>query len=58
MQTHKNPNLRPGPAPFKTPATSAINFSYKSAVQKPPVFNRDGKKWIIVSIYYLFIIKI
>lgn len=50
MQTHKNPNLRSGPAPYKgpTPFKPAIGVKPVSApVEKPPVFNRDGKKWII-----------
>jgi adenylyl cyclase-associated protein len=50
MQTHKNPGLREGPAPFK--ATGPTPFKPQVAVKptaadKPPVFNRDGKKWII-----------
>lgn len=50
MQTHKNPNLRSGPAPFKTSAAATgTNYATKPVVQKPPVFQRDGKKWIIVS---------
>lgn len=48
MQTHKNPNLRSGPAPFKATAGTATNYSGKPAVEKSPVFQRDGKKWIIV----------
>lgn len=47
MQTHKNPHLRSGPAPFKATAGSATNYSGKPASEKPPVFQRDGKKWII-----------
>ncbi|KAG5682955.1 hypothetical protein PVAND_012272 [Polypedilum vanderplanki] len=51
MQTHKNPNLRSGPAPFKpgpTPFKPAIAMKPVSApVDKPPVFTRDGKKWLI-----------
>jgi adenylyl cyclase-associated protein len=47
MQTHKNPTLREGPAPFKTPTHGGISGP---VVDKPPVFNREGKKWIIVSI--------
>lgn len=52
MQTHKNTALRSGPAPFKatgpTPFKPAIAVKPKSApVDKPPVFNRDGKKWLI-----------
>lgn len=46
MQTHKNSSLRTGPAPFKGPVTpgKAIN------AEKPPVFVRDGKKWMIVNL--------
>lgn len=52
MQTHKNPTLRTGPAPFvsgPTPYKPAIAVKPTAAapVDKPPVFNRDGKKWII-----------
>lgn len=48
MQTHKNTALRTGPAPFKTPAV-AIKPGTKpvAPVDKPPVFTRDGKKWLI-----------
>lgn len=47
MQTHKNSGLRSGPAPFKAP-TAAVKPSTKPvAVDKPPVFTRDGKKWLI-----------
>lgn len=50
MQTHKNPSLRTGPAPFKSPAqygaSSGASPSGPAPV-KPPVFERDGKKWII-----------
>lgn len=53
MQTHKNPGLRSGPAPYKAPA--AVSNGTKSvappaaaaAVTKPPTFTRDGKKWLI-----------
>lgn len=49
MQTHKNPTLRTGPAPFKTP--SPIGSGNKAAASVPavkdPVFARDGKKWLI-----------
>lgn len=46
MQTHKNPTLRTGPAPFKTPVAGGITGS-RPQVDKPPVFNKDGKKWLI-----------
>ncbi|XP_053673894.1 uncharacterized protein LOC128724154 [Anopheles nili] len=49
MQTHKNPGLRSGPAPYKAP--TAVTNGTKSvaapAVAKPPSFTRDGKKWLI-----------
>ncbi|KAH8393537.1 hypothetical protein KR200_004137 [Drosophila serrata] len=50
MQTHKNPSLRTGPAPFKSPAQyggSSSSAPSGPAPTKPPVFERDGKKWII-----------
>nr|XP_021194008.2 adenylyl cyclase-associated protein 1 isoform X2 [Helicoverpa armigera] len=52
MQTHKNPQLRQGPAPFKAaPAAKAPVKSLPTpgagALDKPPVFARDGKKWLI-----------
>lgn len=51
MQTHKNPNLKAaGLTPNKSPVGHAVNnVAGKPAVAKSPVFNRDGKKWIIVS---------
>lgn len=51
MQTHKNPNLREGPAPYKAPGGGKPAIAVKPvsapSADKPPVFNRDGKKWII-----------
>lgn len=51
MQTHKNTALRSGPAPFKAPVSLPSPGSRPSApvADKPPVFTRDGKKWLIVS---------
>lgn len=51
MQTHKNPSLRSGPAPYKAPAgitngTKSVSAP-TAAVAKPPSFVRDGKKWLI-----------
>lgn len=53
MQTHKNPTLRTGPAasykgpiPFK-PTIATKPGAKITPIEKPPVFNRDGKKWII-----------
>jgi adenylyl cyclase-associated protein len=52
MQTHKNPALRSGPAPFKAPTanrTSMKNILPANApIDKSPVFTRDGKKWLVV----------
>ena len=60
MQTHKNPNLRTGPAPFKAPVVSnntgspvKTTLPANAPIDKPPVFTRDGKKWIVVSGLYL-----
>ncbi|KNC31171.1 hypothetical protein FF38_14273 [Lucilia cuprina] len=47
MQTHKNPTLRTGPAPFKTPTQFASSSKPAAPVVKDPVFTRDGKKWLI-----------
>lgn len=48
MQTHKNTTLRSGPAPFKAPSSSVTQVAAPVAqVDKPPVFTRDGKKWLI-----------
>lgn len=54
MQTHKNPAIRSGPAPFKAPPASITNqtpkpFKAASPPEKPAKFTRDGKKWLIVS---------
>lgn len=51
MQTHKNTALRSGPAPFKAPVPlpSSGNKAPAPVANKPPVFTRDGKKWLIVS---------
>ncbi|XP_044760567.1 adenylyl cyclase-associated protein 1 [Coccinella septempunctata] len=48
MQTHKNPALRQGPAPFK-PVSKPLAYGNSAgpAVDKPPSFTRDGKKWLI-----------
>lgn len=48
MQTHKNPTLRTGPAPFKTPTQYGTQkTTISSTVIKEPSFTRDGKKWLI-----------
>lgn len=48
MQTHKNPTLREGPAPFKTP-THLSSVAAPQQIDKPPKFAQDGKKWLIVN---------
>lgn len=52
MQTHKNSSLRTGPAPFKAPVADGGPVATGKTVnaEKPPVFVRDGKKWIIVNL--------
>lgn len=57
MQTHKNTSLRTGPAPFKAPIVNNSGGSpmktvppANAPIDKPPVFSRDGKKWLVVSI--------
>ncbi|XP_071564351.1 uncharacterized protein Capt isoform X1 [Temnothorax nylanderi] len=51
MQTHKNPALRSGPAPFKAPTVNAAPtktvLPANAPIDKPPVFTRDGKKWLM-----------
>ncbi|CAH0690650.1 unnamed protein product [Chilo suppressalis] len=52
MQTHKNPQLRTGPAPFKAatrgaPLKQLPQPGAGTLPDKPPVFTRDGKKWLI-----------
>ncbi|XP_077263886.1 adenylyl cyclase-associated protein 1 isoform X2 [Temnothorax americanus] len=51
MQTHKNPALRSGPAPFKAPTVNAAPtktvLPANVPIDKPPVFTRDGKKWLV-----------
>lgn len=48
MQTHKNPNLREGPVPYKAPTQFAgKTVAPVAPVEKAPVFTRDGKKWLI-----------
>lgn len=46
MQTHKNPTLRTGPAPFKAPVSQTKSVAAPQ-IDKPPSFTRDGKKWLI-----------
>ena len=61
MKTHKNPNLRvqstvsgvrAGPAPFKAPAgpPKTAPKPKNAAAAKPPVFELQLKKWVIVSL--------
>ncbi len=47
MQTHKNPNLRSGPAPYKAPAFKSVETKPAAPIAKPPSFYQDGKKWIV-----------
>ncbi|CAG5101577.1 Similar to CAP1: Adenylyl cyclase-associated protein 1 (Homo sapiens) [Cotesia congregata] len=53
MQTHKNSSLRTGPAPFKAPVYNNSSSPMKSVppanapIDKPSVFSRDGKKWLV-----------
>ena len=52
MQTHKNPVLRSGVAPIRTGPTPfkpaiAVKPTAAAPVDKPPVFLRDGKKWLV-----------
>jgi len=55
MQTHKNPALRSGPAPFKAPTINAVPIKTvlpaNVPIDKPPVFTRDGKKWLVVRYF-------
>lgn len=53
MQTHKNPTLREGPAPFKAPTTSQV-MPVSAPVDKPAKFLQEGKKWLIVCILNSF----
>ncbi|KAJ8927866.1 hypothetical protein NQ314_019610 [Rhamnusium bicolor] len=47
MQTHKNPTLRQGPAPFKPTIQKSVASVKSTQIDKPPSFVRDGKKWLI-----------
>ena len=64
MQTHKNAGLRTGPAPFKAPVVNNVKSPSKTVppanapIDKPPVFMRDGKKWLVVIYLYTFKISI
>jgi len=55
MQTHKNPALRAGPAPFKAPTINAAPMKTvlpaNVPIDKPPVFTKDGKKWLVVRYF-------
>ena len=54
MQTHKNPALRTGPAPFKAPGSTPVKkapapIPPKAApAAKPPLMELQGKKWVVV----------
>nr|CAH7766051.1 unnamed protein product [Callosobruchus chinensis] len=47
MQTHKNPTLRQGPAPFKATTVKATSIVKPTKIEKPASFAKDGKKWMI-----------
>ncbi|CAK9801922.1 Adenylyl cyclase-associated protein 1, partial [Anthophora quadrimaculata] len=50
MQTHKNPSLRTGPAPFKAVHVgdaASMKTSANASIDKCPVFTKDGKKWLV-----------
>ena len=58
MKTHKNPALRQGPKPFvPSPKASPVAApkSVAAPVNKPPKFALEAKKWIIVSVFELFL---
>lgn len=49
MQTHKNPGLKQsGPTPYKASTGGSNIGSAAPAMDKPPQFAKEGKKWIIV----------
>lgn len=57
QKTHKNPALRgqnpavrAGPKPFSP--SSKATAAAPSANTPPPVFERDGKKWKVVSCWF------
>lgn len=47
MQTHKNPTLRQGPAPFKASVQNNVASVTSVQVNKPPSIVKEGKKWLI-----------
>lgn len=51
MQTHKNPSLRTGPAPFSKPNVAPKPGSSAPAgpkvIERPPRKELEGKKWLI-----------
>jgi adenylyl cyclase-associated protein len=55
MQTHKNPSLRSGPAPFTKPnvapkpigSVAASSPAMQKAVERPARKELEGKKWMI-----------
>jgi adenylyl cyclase-associated protein len=58
MQTHKNPSLRSGPAPFKAPsANGGSPAANKAPVVKPPIMVKEGKKWMVVSCNFVLSYK-
>lgn len=57
-KTHKNPNLRgsapvrTGPKPFASPTPRAAASATPTRTQ-PPVFELEGKKWKVVSCWFI-----
>lgn len=47
MQTHKNPNMRGSGLAPAIIGSSSVSSVTKPAIERSPVFSRDGKKWII-----------
>ena len=50
-KTHKNPELRKtGPVPDKQkPSAGTTPKALAAPAKKPPVFELEGKKWIVVG---------
>lgn len=50
-KTHKNKELRKtGPVPDRPKPSLAAKPKAAAAVKKPPVFQLQGKKWVVVGI--------
>lgn len=53
-KTHKNKELRKtGPVPDRPKPSLAAKPKAAAAVKKPPVFQLQGKKWVVVGILVL-----